>query len=146
MTFRPEVMRERLRKLRETLALLEPLRAVPLEDFAADHRHYWLAERGLQLAAQSVFDIGTHILAARFHLSPATYGEIPERLAEQGVISGELRLRLRGLGGFRNLLVHDYLDLDRAQLREFLHNELHSLGDYAEEIERFLDRDQGAPG
>ncbi|MEM9557582.1 MAG: DUF86 domain-containing protein [Acidobacteriota bacterium] len=140
MTFRPESIHERLRKLREVLAQLESLRSVSREDFVADYRHYWLAERGLQLAAEALFDIGNHLLAGCFHVSAATYEDIPRRLEEHGVLGSELRQRLRGLGGFRNLLVHDYLQLDRNQLYGFLLNDLGSLADYADAIESFLDR------
>lgn len=61
MTLRREVVRERLRKLREILENLKRVREIPREEFRGSFRHYWLAERGLQLASETVFDIGNHM-------------------------------------------------------------------------------------
>lgn len=141
MTLRPEVARERLRKLREVLRNLEEVRAVSLEEFVASFRHHWLAERGLQLAAEAVFDIGNHLLAARFNVHPTDYEDVLRRLAEHGVISRDLRDRLRGLGGFRNILVHEYLDIDQARVYEYLQTRLSDFDLLAGELERFFARE-----
>lgn len=138
MTLRPEVIRERLRKLREVLRNLEEIQAVPKEDFLSSFRHYWLAERGLHLAAEAAFDIGNHILAGHFNVHPSDYEDVLNRLAGQSVISRDLRERLRGLGGFRNVLVHAYLQIDEERVYESLHEELGGFDDYAAEIEAFL--------
>ncbi len=138
MTLRPEIVYERLRRLREVVSNLESLREVPRQEFVASFHHYWLAERGLQLAAEILFDVGNHILAGRFGASPSTYEEIPQKLCERKVISENLRDRLRGLGGFRNILVHDYLDVNRDLLYGFLQEELGYFGRFADEVEVFL--------
>lgn len=138
MTLRPEVVYERLRKLREVVSNLKTLRKVSREELVASFRNYWLAERGLQLATEILFDVGNHILAGQFDWSPSTYEEIPQRLCERKVISEELRDRLRGLGGFRNILVHDYLDVDHGMLYGFLQEELGCFLEFAADVEDFL--------
>ncbi len=138
MTLRPEVVYERLRKLREVVSNLKSLQRISREEFVTSFHHYWLAERGLQLAAEILFDIGNHVLAGEFGFSPPTYEEIPQKLHEHEVISEKLRERLRGLGGLRNILVHDYLDVDRDLLYVFLREELDCFGTFAEEVEAFL--------
>lgn len=47
--------------------------------------------------------------------------------------------RLRGLGGFRNILVHGYLDIDRRRVYQALQIELEDLIAFADELETFLD-------
>lgn len=106
MTFRPQVVRERLRKLGEVVENLRRVRDVEREEFVASFRHYWLAERGLQLAAEAVFDIGNHVLSGHFNVHATDCENVLQRLAEQGVLSSGLREGMRGLGGFRNVLVH----------------------------------------
>lgn len=138
MTLRPEVVHERLRKLREILRNLEKVKAVPREDFVASFEHYWLGERGLHLAAEAVFDIGNHLLAGHFNVHPADYEDVLDRLAQQRVVSPDLRERLRGLGGFRNVLVHAYLEIDEGRVYESLKNELSTFDAFAGEIEDFL--------
>ncbi|MFN8642539.1 MAG: HepT-like ribonuclease domain-containing protein [Candidatus Binatia bacterium] len=79
--------------------------------------------RGSQLGAEAVLDIGNHILSACFGVSArlVDHEDLVAQLFERcGVIDHALRERLRGLGGFRNILVHDYLRLDPERVRSFL--------------------------
>ncbi len=120
MTLEPGIIDQRLKKLRETIGRLEPLATTPREEFLADFRTSWAAERGIQLAAEAVLDIATHILAGHFGRYPETNERALEELLENRVISAETRARLRGFGGSRNVLVHAYLDLDAAQVYDHL--------------------------
>jgi len=120
MTFERSVIEERLKKLREVLENLEPLRSCPVDEFVSDCRVHWAAERGMQLAAEIVLDVASHILAAVFRTFPETNEGALDALAGHGVISGELHGRLRGLGGLRNVLVHAYLRLDERQVHQHL--------------------------
>jgi len=138
VTLRPAVVAERLRKLREILRNLAEVRAVPREEFVASYRHYWLAERGLQLAAETLFDIGSHILAGHFNVHPSSYEDVLEHLARQNVLTPDLRQRLRGLGGFRNILVHEYLDIEEDRVYTALQEEVAGFDAFADEIEAFL--------
>ncbi len=140
MTLRPAVVRERLRKLREVVRNLESLQSIERADFTVSFRHYWLAERGLQLAAECLLDIGNHILAGQFNVHPSDYEDVVRKLAEHRVVSEELRQDLRGLGGFRNLLVHEYQDIDLDRVYDYLQTGLGSFKAFAEEIEAFLER------
>lgn len=86
-----------------------------------------MGERGLQRGAEAVLDIGNHILSAHFGTSARDYEDIITRLGDVGVLPTDLRDRLRGLGGFRNILVHGYLSLDPARVRDFAE---HAPGDF----------------
>lgn len=142
MTFRPEVVRERLKRLRQVLRNLARVREITRHEFLADYRHQWLAERGLQLAAEVVFDIGNHILAGALNVSASHYEDVIAKLSDGQVISRELADRMRGLGGFRNILVHGYVDLDPARVHKYLQTRLGDFTLFIEEIDRYLDRDQ----
>jgi len=112
VVLRVEALRERLAKLEEVVSRLREVAAVTREVFFRDYRHQWLAERGLELAAQSVLDIGNHILAGEFGESATEYEGIVKGLGSRGVVSPALAKQLEGLGGFRNILVHGYLGID----------------------------------
>jgi uncharacterized protein YutE (UPF0331/DUF86 family) len=112
LVLRPEAIRERLLRLEEVISRLEDLARLDRQTFQASFRDAWAAERGLQLAAEIIFDIGNHILSARFGVSAQDYEDIIVQLGSHAVIDAGLRDRLRGLGGFRNILVHGYLRID----------------------------------
>src|SRR2546425_11875750 len=63
-------------------------------------------------AAEALFDAGGHILAGEFQEAVDEYREIPPRLLARGVISRETAKRLESLAGFRNVLVHEYADIE----------------------------------
>lgn len=136
MVLKPEALRARILKLEEVVAgLVELADTTP----GAGVRDAWAVERGLQLAAEIAFDTGNHILSAHFGVSATDYEDILEQLARRTVISAELRERLRGLGGFRNLLVHHYLRLDPGRVRDRLRAAPDDFTDFAREIARWLD-------
>jgi len=139
MTLRPEIVRERLRKLREAVRNLQELRDVEKANFRSSYRQYWVAERGLQIAAEAVFDVGTHVLSGAFNEHPSSYEDVTRLLGDCGVLDHDLRERLTGLGGFRNILVHGYLEVDRDEVYRMLQHRLSDFGDFADQIESFLD-------
>ncbi len=51
MVLSKEIIKERLKHLREILGNLSEIRTIPEAEFVSTYRNYWLAERGLQLAA-----------------------------------------------------------------------------------------------
>jgi len=137
MVVRREALRERIAGLRAACSRLGDVGMRTATDPATE----WARERGLQIAAQAVFDIGNHVLSGGFAERPADYAAIPSMLGRKGVISAELEGRLRGLAGFRNLLVHDYARVDPARVREMLESRLPDLVAFADAVEDWLNRD-----
>ena len=138
MVLRVEALREKLLRLHE---VVEQLAALSTRDRAAlaDLPDRWLVERGLQVGAELLFGIGQHILSAHFGVTTRDYEEIAQRLGAHGVLSPELVNRLRGLGGFRNLLVHDYAELDPVRVLDHLADAPADFGDFTAAIRRWLD-------
>ena len=64
----------------------------------------------------------------------------PVALCRHRVIGDGLEAKLRGLAGFRNLLVHDYARVDPERVREALASRLEDLAEFADAVETWLDR------
>jgi len=62
MVIRPDVIRARLKKLREMLVELKKIRSRGSEAYYDDPILQLAAERALQIALQRVLDIGNHII------------------------------------------------------------------------------------
>lgn len=139
MVLRREAIRERLLHLEEVLSQLAELGHPDGAELRQDFRTRWTVERGLQLAAEISFDIGNHILSAHFGASARDYEDILEQLAARGVIEGELRERLRGLGGFRNILVHGYLRIDSDRVSAGLSTSARDFSEFSLAIGRWLE-------
>ena len=121
---RPEVIHKRLSKVEEYLTILQRIRGYSLDEFLADPERYGSAERFLQLTLEALNDMGSHIIADLNLGIVDSASDIPRILCEENYVSEELRETWIRMIGFRNILVHDYLDVDRRVVHEVLQNDL----------------------
>ena len=135
---RKEVIRKRLEKLENYLAILRGMRETPVEEFVANPEKYGSAERFLQLAIEVINDIGSHLVVDLGLGSVDWYRDVPERLCDAGYIGQDLRERWLRMIGFRNILVHDYLDIDRQEVYQVLQEDLADLERFQALFAQFL--------
>lgn len=119
----------RLERLDDCTDKLEALSERPRADFDGDALLRDVAERNFEVAAQCVIDIAMRIISLEAAPRTSDGGEAIRRLAELDVLTPEFARGLAPLSGFRNILVHEYLDIDwdlvhrqfsnLAQLRHF---------------------------
>lgn len=114
------VLSARLEKLREYLGVLESIQKYDCNRFVTDPFIYGTAERNLHLAIECLLDIGNHIIADRSYEKPESYADVFRILFDNKVISSKLYKNLKGMAAFRNILVHDYLRLDRTRVHKLV--------------------------
>ncbi len=141
MVLRPEAVRERLLKLEEVISRLDGLRRSARKN--CGFRDEWAVERGLQLGAEIILDASNHILSAQFGVSAEDYEDVLRQLVKQGVIGDATGGRLKGLGGFRDVLVHGYLRVEPERVAEFLARAPQDFSDYARVVRGWLERVAG---
>ena len=124
---KPEALLPRFQKLDEYLSILRRAQRYTREEFLNEPEHYGSAERFLQLAIEALNDIGNHIIADEGYGTVEWYSDIPKRLADHSVINRELEENCVRIIGFRNVLVHEYVELDRELVYEFLEGHLEEL-------------------
>jgi uncharacterized protein YutE (UPF0331/DUF86 family) len=145
VVFKAESVRIRLLRLEEVVSELERLKSLGQDTLRGNLSLMWAVERGLQLGAEMIFDIGNHILSAQYGVSPDEYRNVMRHLAQQGVVSTDLQDRLEGLAGFRNLLVHDYVRLDPQKVLEVLERAPGDFSLFYRDIRKWLEGDSGQP-
>ncbi|MGQ0652584.1 MAG: type VII toxin-antitoxin system HepT family RNase toxin [Betaproteobacteria bacterium] len=131
-----EILRRHLDSLRESLAFLRGHAGATAGQLAADVGRRWIVEHGLQLCAQNVLDISTHIAAAS-GLLVTDYRSGIDKIAQLAVIPRELAERLKRMAGLRNVLVHLYLEVDLNILARVLNQDLGDLDLFIEHVERY---------
>jgi len=135
---RPEVIRKRLEKLNEYLRIPERIREYDRQAFLSDPEHYGSAERFLQLAIETINDMAAHVIAEENLGTVNSARDIPACLRSHGHIDAELEERWIRMVGFRNILVHEYLDVDREIVYETLAHNLDDLRKLAGIFARIL--------
>ena len=133
-----EVVRRHLAALRYSLEVLLTRADISLEALDTDTEGRWAVERGLQLCAQNALDIATHIAAGRGRDVP-DYASAIDELGRLGVLSRGFAGEFRSVAGFRNVLVHGYLDVDLDVLFTLLHERLGDFESFAEAVETYLE-------
>ncbi|MBD3343138.1 MAG: DUF86 domain-containing protein [Candidatus Lokiarchaeota archaeon] len=129
-----QIILRRLEKLDQYVQLLKKLVSNHVGKFVADPFVHGNAERYLQLAIQTCLDIGNYILANRKIKAPDNYRDIFIFLGENDIISMELAQKMAPLAGLRNILVHDYLDIDLEKIHALLESNLSDFSRFAQEI------------
>ena len=135
---RPEVIRKRMNKLDEYLSILYNLRKYSFDDFTSHPEHYGSAERFLHLSIEAILDMGNHVIADSDLGIVNWYSDIPAILEKNGYIDSHLRKQWLQMIGFRNTLVHDYVEIDRRIVYDVLQNRLEDLEKIKRVFAQFL--------
>jgi uncharacterized protein YutE (UPF0331/DUF86 family) len=138
MVLKQEILLERLKQMDTALGELSLYQHKSQEDMGASLSLRWTVERGLIALANLVFDIADHILSAHFGIYSDTYEETLRQLQNKGVISKDLYQKIKGLGGFRNILVHDYLKIDLTEVQRNLLKAFEVFPAFSGEIQQWL--------
>jgi len=140
MVLKKEVVLERLKELDTVLEELSKYKNKELEDLTKSLSMRWTIERGLIAAATFIFDIADHILSAKFGIYPETYEDSLRLLKDKEVISFDLYQEIKGLGGFRNILVHEYLKVDIDELYKNFLECFKIFPQFSKEVQKWLER------
>jgi len=84
----------------------------------------------LQLAIQGCIDIGSHIISDEGWGIAGSLGDILYTLRDRNVIEAELTERLVSMIGFRNILIHEYDDINIDIVYDVLQNRLKDIDQY----------------
>ncbi len=130
----------RIGKLHEYLGNLETLKKYPLEDFLNNLMIHSTAERQLQLAIECIQDIATHIIADERLGVPETNKDVYIFLSKAGIINNELALKLADMAKFRNILVHDYIELNLKTVFEIIQLDLNDIILFVKHILKYMEK------
>lgn len=134
-----------LARLRELLADLDELVGSPTaKELAQDRGRRHITERVLTQLVELAVGVNSHVVAARLGRAPGDYTESFELAADAGLISRELAAELRASAGMRNVLVHEYLDVDLQRIAEAVPRARDAYARYVAQVATFLTHTGGA--
>lgn len=131
----------RLAETESNLALLREFQKMTFEEFTAGHNSA-AAELYLERSLEAVFDIGNHILS-RLPLRPAErpeeYKGIAKALGKHKIIPEDFANGvLVNMAGYRNRLVHFYLEITKEELYNIIQNNLSDLETFCSYIKKVV--------
>ena len=133
------IIKKHLLELENILVVLEELKQYSLTDIESDVKKVWEIEHGLQLAIQNLLDIASHILSSLGKNKTDSYTDVILRLGKENIIPPDYAEKIKRMAGLRNILVHDYLEVDLSLLYNLLQNSLDDFRIFSKYIAVYLD-------
>lgn len=135
-------IRTHLEEARKRVRILEKdFKKIPEAKLITDENLYASAERHLEVAIQACLDIANHIVAALGLERPKkAAGEAFLSLAKENILNQNLAQIMKKVVGYRNILVHEYLEIERHQTYLNIQEGLKDLVEFARQIEVFLEK------
>jgi len=134
--------RERiLGKIDELEGYLKELKEIMPEDYEEymnSKEKKRACERLLHISIECVMDICSMIVSGLKLGIPGEESDILDKLEREKVFSKSLVKKLRGMRGFRNVLVHRYNHVDDELVFEVLKKKLKDFEDFMNEVRRVL--------
>ncbi|OQY93709.1 MAG: hypothetical protein B6D41_07450 [Chloroflexi bacterium UTCFX4] len=130
----------RLAKLEEYVQALERYSKLTRERIQQDLDTEWAIERVLQNCIQVVIDIATHLLASASNKRADDYTQAIVRLGEFGVLPRDFANSLKGMAGFRNILVHGYLEVDEDKVYDNIQRGLEDFPQFATYVHEWMQK------
>ena len=134
------VVQDRLGRLAQYVERLRRYQALRYEQFSENPETELAVERILQLATQIVIDIATHIVATASNKRPQDYQEAIALLGEIGVVPAEFADSIKSMAGFRNILVHGYMEIDETKVFERAQRGISDFELFAQYINAWLEK------
>lgn len=130
-----------LRKITELGIYLSQVREfsdITLQDYKADWKIQRIVERTLQMMIETCADIANHIISDTNARPPVTYADTFNVLLENGIISSELFGTMEKMVKFRNIIVHQYEEVDAEIVVVILQKHLTDFEKFKETVLGYL--------
>ncbi|MHA2362559.1 MAG: type VII toxin-antitoxin system HepT family RNase toxin [Candidatus Hodarchaeales archaeon] len=135
-----DIIFRRLHLIKNCVEKINQILGRGIETYLEDEILELALERCLQISAQSIADIGSHIIAQKGWSIPETYSQILSVLGKKDVIEKQLAKKLAEFMGLRNILVHAYLDIESERLFSEVKININNLTEFIKEIKEYIDK------
>jgi uncharacterized protein YutE (UPF0331/DUF86 family) len=141
----PEFVRRKLGLIAEDLDHLTGFRDETVESLSADPVKLAAVERMLERIITRAIDVNEHLIAAlsagdEDRVTRLTYRDTFLRLAALGVYPADFAESIAASAGLRNILVHQYNDVDHRLLHGSIRSCLQDYRRYVEHVAAFVAR------
>jgi len=135
-----DLVRRKLSRMNMYVDKLAPIAAKTLIEYVSDFYLKTSAERLIQLIVECASDINNHVVLELKQRPAEDYASSFIRAAEVGLISRELADLLKGSGGMRNIIVHEYMEIDDQKVFAVLPKAISGFKKYIKQVDHFLDK------
>lgn len=122
----------RLSDLDTYLTQIREFANLSAEQYRSDWKTQRIVERTLQMLIETCADLASHAVSDAGWRPPTGYADTFRVLAENRVVDEGLAATLEQMARFRNVIVHQYTQVDADIVVHVLHNRLSDFARYRE--------------
>lgn len=138
MTLDETVILRKLEALEQHDRELSEFRSITETEYSSDWKVQRIVERTLQMMVEICADVANHIISEGGLRIGQSVADAFVSLAETGILSESLCERMVKMAGFRNIVVHQYGEIDAAIVVAVLRTHLADLLEFRDAIVRYL--------
>ena len=121
-------------KVQGHLGRVREKRSVNLDEFLTDLDRQESILFNLQMAIQNCIDMAGHIISDQELGVAGSTNEMFYMLQEAGYLTPKLTEKMVAAVGFRNLIVHEYKNIDLRKVYQIAHHDIEDLEQYLKAI------------
>ncbi len=134
-----DLIRRKLARLNMYLDKLAPIANHSFKEYLSDPYLKYSTERLVQVIVECATDVNGHVVVELKKRPPEDYTSSFVRAAEVGLIDYKLANRLKASGGMRNLLVHEYMEVDDEKVYKTIPICIEDFHEYIKQVEKFIE-------
>ncbi|MFN2114215.1 MAG: type VII toxin-antitoxin system HepT family RNase toxin [Anaerolineae bacterium] len=134
-----EMVKAKADDIRANVEKVHRYSSLPDDEFFADERNLYSVQHLLLLAIEASVSICLHLTSRLAGTAPASYSECFGALLDAGIIDEDLSQRLTSVVRFRNLLVHQYWEVDPRRVVLYARSQTRDFTDFLEAVGRLLE-------
>lgn len=142
----PRRIRQLLDRIAEEGGHLRRLAGIDRTELLADHDRLHAAKYGLVVAVEAAVDAGRHVIASEALAAPDSFSEVFTILGEAGFLTNDIARVMERAARFRNLLVHQYAEVDNGRVVDVLASRLDDLDQFRVQLAEAVRRTEEPRG
>lgn len=140
MMLRYVSLSQKISQLEEICRSIQKLqREITRKKFLTDDIIQKAIERYLQIALEAVIDISDHVINDVGLRKPVDYKDAILILGEGEILSKTFAQKFSHAAGFRNILVHDYVDIDPKKVFDHFKNDSKDIKVFIRSVVRYIE-------
>jgi uncharacterized protein YutE (UPF0331/DUF86 family) len=136
-----ELIYKLLENLKEAILKIEKM-DVTFDMISADEDIQDLLDRRMQVAIEVCIDIAAHLSASLSLQRKERASDMFLLLTDNKILSKDTAVKMAGASGLRNIIVHEYTDIDYKLAYSDLDDKLDDLRTFASEVLDFLKKQE----
>lgn len=137
-----------VKKINEILGHMETLSTTMhafkeggLDCFQRESIRYFAGQRVMQLAIESVTDVGSLLIDGFIMRDPGSYQDIIEIMIDEKVVSAEEGQRLIQMVSYRKILTQGYMDIQSGPLFQWISDHVDDVSHFPEKVRTYLENE-----